>query len=288
MLQQRAQYWSNSKFAQWLRGKAGIPLRPSSATLEEWEEYHEKARKANPIVDYIIEEVLDRIQKFLWWPYDAANEVRYYICNRWIDRTHLIDTRLERGQFHEGDTKIFHGIFETVVEFVEVQKAHMTMMSRVWSGKKIPIQYRIRLLRWGRIRSRELGLEHLEWESKLDDPSSEHYDQQYVELMGGDQLPEGERVVCTQAHAARELIAIYTWWKDVRPARPDPHDVSGWSKYCEEKRLAGSLLAIEKTEEEKERVRQILKHSHEIEEQYEKEDDEMIARVMKIRRHMWT
>lgn len=286
MLQQRAQYWSNSKFAQWLRKKAGIPLQPPAATLEEWEEIHKKAREANKVVDWIIEEVLDRVQNFLWWPYDAANEVRYYICNRWIDRCHLIDTKLQPGRFYEADTRLFHGIFQSVVDFVEINKAHMTLMSRVWSGKKVPLKYRFSLLRWGRLRSRELGLEHLNWESKLDDPTSEFYD----EHMYGQPIDcsDGVTVVCTQAHAARELIAIYTWWKDVRPNRPDAYEVSGWSAWCDEHRKAGNRWGSPKTPEEEQKVRNMLKENARIEQQYEDEDDLMIARVMKIRRHMWT
>jgi hypothetical protein len=36
---------------------------------------------------------------------------------------------------------------------------------------------------------------------------------------------------------AKEKLDLYTWWTVTRPARPDPYEASGWTAYCELKRL---------------------------------------------------
>ena len=43
----------------------------------------------------------------------------------------------------------------------------------------------------------------------------------------------------SQAQRAREIKAIYDWWTITRPARPDPHDLSGWTEICDEGRNGG-------------------------------------------------
>ena len=45
-----------------------------------------------------------------------------------------------------------------------------------------------------------------------------------------------------QALAALETLALYSWWKNERKNRPDPHDASGWSGYCDARRKEAELL----------------------------------------------
>lgn len=51
-----------------------------------------------------------------------------YLKWRFITRTHLIDTKLEIGQWHDSDSKMLHGMFELLVDFVEVECANMYVM----------------------------------------------------------------------------------------------------------------------------------------------------------------
>ena len=93
-----------------------------------------------------------------------------------------------------------------------------------------------------------------------------------------------------QAKAAREILELYTWWKEVYPNRPDVHDASGWTAYCNLRREKGyHLLDMEdKTPEEAEMCRIALDKTRDLEAQYDQEDEDMMIRLIKIRQSLWT
>ena len=62
----------------------------------------------------------------------------------------------------------------------------------------------------------------------------------------------------SQAEFSRELLLIYAWWKHIRPQRIDP-----WTQKDTTK-------------------------AFDIEESYDKEDEEMLCRLMKIRKGLWS
>jgi hypothetical protein len=95
----------------------------------------------------------------------------------------------------------------------------------------------------------------------------------------------------SQAIRAKEIKELYTWWTTVYLARPDPHDASGWSDYCEAVRLAnGGKLSWggDKTPELKAMSDVAHEKLREIEEAYDAEDEEMMIRLIKIRDSLWT
>lgn len=278
MLQQRANYWSNSKVAYWLRKVFKAPPQPHAATMEEWNEFHAASKAHNKFLDWVIEELFDSVQRVIYWPYDAVHEIRYYVKNRFFDKLHYLPTRLKKGEYNGVETRLLHGMMETLVDFVEVEKAHMHQMFGQLNDERA-LRYKFPLLRWSSIRSREFGLEYLKWEASLDDVSLPDYDP----MMG----------MNSQAHAAREVIAIYTWWKDVRPNRADPYDASGWSEYCDRRHADltagyGFFAFTDKTPEEKDRTSTMLNLIEKIETEYALEDEEMMVRLVKIRGHLWT
>ena len=77
---QRSNYWSCSKFADWLRGTP----KPIAGTSEEWDDWNKAAETKHPIRYWLAEEALDRIQKFINWPLDQLYDIKYYINNRWV------------------------------------------------------------------------------------------------------------------------------------------------------------------------------------------------------------
>jgi hypothetical protein len=100
-----------------------------------------------------------------------------------------------------------------------------------------------------------------------------------------------------QAVTAQEILDLYTWWTETRPARVDPYDASGWTAYCEAKRekaeADGKKHSIwagftDKTAAEKKASAKALKLLHKLEAQYETEDEDMMIRLIKIRRGLWT
>ena len=74
--------------------------------------------------------------------------------------------------------------------------------------------------------------------------------------------------------------------------RPDPHDASGWTAYCEASRIANggklSWTGKDKTPE----LQEMSDRSHallqEIELAYEAEDEAMMIRLIKARDSLWT
>jgi hypothetical protein len=122
----------------------------------------------------------------------------------------------------------------------------------------------------------EAGIGHLKWAATL---TNEEF------------IKEGETPEPTyQAKAAKEILELYTWWKEVYPKRPDVHDASGWMAYCEMRREKGyHFLDMEdKTPEDAEMCKKALDKTHELEAQYNKEDEDMMIRLIKIRESLWT
>jgi hypothetical protein len=108
--------------------------------------------------------------------------------------------------------------------------------------------------------------------------------------MGVDKGSEDYGRPTRQAENAQEILALYRWWREVYPNRPDPMDASGWTAYCELRRTNGrDFFDFEdKTEEEAKMSRTALDKSHEIEAAYDKEDEEMMIRLIKVRDSLWT
>lgn len=242
---QRSTYWSCTDFADWVRRKLGGIKKPLAATMEEWVQYKVDAKTKNKFVYWLTGRGFDKVQNFIYFPYDVLDTVRYYIVNRFVHKMHYVPTKLEPGTYYDADTRLFHGAFELLVDFIEIEKAWMLMVfdekGEQWTKYGYPRWYRFRLLRWTRkFRSPEAGLAHIEWEMSLDNDG-----------------PEG----CPhQAAAAREQLALYKWWKNERPARVESYDMK------------------ELTYEQR----------HEVEEKYQREDEEMFIRLVKVRRSLWT
>jgi hypothetical protein len=264
-----ANYWSCSKFARWITKTFANFEKPSAETAEGWDAWNRENKTNHPFVYWLAEEFLDKVQNVVTLPSDIWNTFRYKTKVRFFDKLHYLPTRLKPGEYYDLDTRILHGLMESLVDFVEVEKAHMQLWSH--PKEKRPLRYRFPLLRFKSFRSRELGMKYLEWEMSLDQPNVDEY--------GFDQSNP------RQANDAKEIVALYTWWKDVRPNRPDPYDQSGWTQYCED-HPRGMFAA--KTEEENQLVREKLDALGDLERQYDEEDEQMIIRLIKIRKSLWT
>jgi len=242
-------------------------------TMEGWSDWRKQYKASHPFVYWFTEEFLSSAQDFVSWPLDRWNELRVYFINRYVDQIHVLRTGFKPGEYHEVEERMLYGMFETLVDFVEGQKCHMEICFNTDSPNK-PWIYKFKsFFRWTRIRNRELGVKYLQWEMTLDDPN----------------LPETER--CSpQAVAAREVYALYTWWKDIRPLRPDPYRASGFDKFSEmlTSKYGQGLWHSAKTPEEKKQQHDIFELTNKIEQQYQDEDQEMLIRLVKIRQSLWT
>jgi hypothetical protein len=166
------------------------------------------------------------------------------------------------------------------VDFVEIEQAWIHVCWDEEARKKFKTPwYRKGWLRLRTWRSPEAGLDHLDWAAGLTN-------KEFIE--------EGEKEEPThQALAATEIKELYHWWTVTYRNRPDPYDASGWTAYCEASRAAngGSLwgsLSSDKTPEMKKMSTLSLKKLRKMEEAYEKEEEAMMIRLIKIRQSLWT
>ena len=276
---QRSQYWSCTPFADWIRGieKGG------AKTGRGWREWEAEAKTKYPVRYWIAEEALDAVQNFLWWPIDKIYDVKYYINNRWVTRTHSLTAHprdIKPGQWCDVGNRFLPCLFNELVDFVEVELAWWHL---AWSPEERP-KYNMPwwAVGWWRIRTwrcPQAGLDNLDWQSKLVWSEDE---------VGADKEKIGKPTY--QAEKALEILALYKWWKEVYPNRPDVHDASGWTAYCNMRRERGDhMLDFEdRSPEEAEMSRVALDKSHELEQAYEAEDEAMMIRLIKIRNSLWT
>lgn len=270
--------WSSSKFADWIRGTP----KPNSGTLKEWALW-EKSAQLKKLRCWLAEEGLDYLEGFIYWPMDKLRGLRHYVHNRWISRSHALTSNLRRGQSYEFETRLLHAAFDELVNFVEVEVAHMHLIWADDEEKKRIAPTCYGCFGWlGLWRSPEAGWTHLIWATAL------KHDAEWVSK----ENPEYGKPT-SQAMAALETMALYKWWKEDRPKRPDPDYASGWIKYCEEREKADKALgrdfwAADESDDEKARSRKILDRSYAIEQAQEDEDTEMLIRLVKIRNKIWT
>jgi hypothetical protein len=275
----RSHYWTIGKFADWLRGTPKLKC----GTSEEWDDWEVRAKSAHPVRWWIAEEGLDHLQKFVYYIPDKLNDVRYYINNRWVSRSHSLTAHprdIKPGQWQDVGNRFLPCLFNELVDFVEIEQAwHHCMWSDDAKTKFETPWWRKGWLRWRTWRCPEAGMEYLKWASTL---TNEEF------------LEEGEKHKAEptyQANAAKEIIELYTWWTTTYRNRPDPYDASGWTEYCEASRQAnGGKLSwsADKTPELKKASNKAHKLLRKIEADYEKEDEQMMIRLIKIRQSLWT
>jgi hypothetical protein len=101
---------------------------------------------------------------------------------------------------------------------------------------------------------------------------------------------EYENHYTRQAISAKNVYDLYIWWKDVRPNRPDPYEISGWSAFCDKRETAGDgMFRFDNMDDEERKLsRQYREKLDAIEKSYEEEDEEMMIKLIKIRQDLWT
>lgn len=279
----RSQYWSCTKFADWIRGTP----KGDAKTSAGWREWNRTSREKNPIRYWIAEEALDRIQDAVMWPIDKLYDAKYYINNRFITRTHSLTAHsrdIKSGHWCDMGDRFLPCLFNELVNFVEVELAWKNI---AWDEKarekyKSP-WYATGWWRFRTWRSPQAGIDHLMWEINL------VKDREWGVNPGDDEYGE----LTDQAKTAMEVYTLYRWWKEIYPARQDPHDESGWSAVCEQGRLnsaeGGFADFLDNKDPEFQRAKdQAHERLREIEEQRREEDTAMLIRLIKVRGSLWT
>ena len=112
------------------------------------------------------------------------------------------------------------------------------------------------------------------------------------ELAAAGEKEQDGNEACRDAHAAakKEMLAIYDWWMEGRPAEHKKYDdllTSAYSDPLIETPVPGtSLIKIELVETPE--LRELRDQCMEMEAELEDRDEEMMIRLIKIRNWMWT
>lgn len=275
----RSHYWTIGKFADWLRGTP----KGGAKTSDGWDEWQRKAQGENPIRYWLAEEGLDILQKIIFWPTDKLYDIKYYINNRWVTRTHALTASprdIKPGEWRDVGNRFLPCLFNELVDFVEVELAwwHIAWNSEDRDKYKVPF-WAHGWFRWRTWRCPQAGLDNLEWQRQLRWKEDE---------VGDDHKDLGQ--LTPQAVKAQEILDLYTWWTQTYRNRPDPYEASGWSAYCDAQRDLndGRLFGSKTTPAIKKMSNDASKALRKIEAQYEKEDEQMMIRLIKVRHGLWT
>ncbi len=275
-------YWSCSPFADWIRGTP----KGGAKTGEDWDEWEDNAKRYNPIRYWIAEEALDHIQDFVTWPIRKIYDIKYYINNRWVTRTHSLTAHardIRPGAWCDVGNRFLPCLFNELVDFVEIEQAWSHI---AWGDKEARAKYNAPFwasgwFRWRTWRCPQAGLDHLDWAMtlKFDETwATNPNDKSYGEPTG-------------QALRAKEIKELYIWWTETYRNRRDPYEASGWNAYCEAARVAngGKMnFSTPKDPALKKQSDKAHKLLQKIEADYEAEDEAMMIRLIKIRDALWT
>ena len=281
---QHSRYWSCSPFADWVRGTKKL----SAGTAEQWDDWTTAAQMKHNFRYWLAEEGLSHLQDFVTWPIRKIYDVKYYINNRYITRTHALTAHprdIKPGEWCDVGNRFLPCLFNELVEFVEVELAWWQI---AWADPAEKAKYNAPFWasgwwRWRTWRCPQAGLDNLDWQRSLRHDVDSGWAEGDPNI--GKPTP--------QAVKAQEVLDLYRWWKDVYPNRPDPHDASGWSEYCERKRQEHGetgLSFMKESANPETRALGIaaLDKTHEIEQAYDAEDEEMMIRLIKVRHGLWT
>ena len=247
---------------------------PKALPWGEWDDWHKKIKSEKPfsyfILKYVPEQFDHAYKRYIKYP---INSFMSFVCCRFIEKYYLIDTGLNKNRHHDFDQRSMNGIFNMIVNHIESTLAFNFLCGLPDEERKNVKGITFLNYHWPYLttfKNPELGLKHLKWEMTLDSPS----------------LPIHDQSIC-QAETARELWELYHWWKFIRPNRIEPMDASGWSDWCSKYKNIGNLFRRKLNKSEKEQEQQILDKLHEIEKNYNDEDDAQFIRLIKIRRNIW-
>lgn len=287
-----SRYYQDLRLFEWLRKSVFKIDKPAALEWGGWDRWKEQTRKDHPVGYFMTETLPDWLEKPADWFIDPIYSVKYYIVNRWIDKTHAMVSNLEKGKWHEFEERLLHCMFDELVNYVEIELAWSHI---AWSDKEARAKYHAPWHATGWFRTRtwrcaQAGLDHLHWEQGLTWNAEE---------VGEDSELAGKRT--PQAERADEILALYTWWKDVRPVRGDAWVVTGFrefwnamdAKYDEPGDEKTSWMGFKKTgkkltDDEDAEYWRLHKLVDAQEEAWHQEDEDMMIRLIKIRRGLWT
>lgn len=177
----------------------------------------------------------------------------YLIKNVFFSKYYLIDTKLDRTRYYDIDERMLFGNFALLVSFVEIELASMydcidRKNIKHYSNAKKGLLYC------------QDFFENVEY--------PEYFDENYTNKLN------------KIKNFYREVYELYNWWVYTRPIRISSSDLSGIDAYR-------SIFPLsDRTDSDG--YWDCCRKMYDIDEKYDNEDQDMLERLIKIRRQMWT
>lgn len=248
------------KFQNWMKFNP-----PAYGTIDEWNDFDKLFKQRAPYRYF----VCNTFPKKCIWPVTRRIErMRDWVRYR-IVRYHVLHTGLEAG-YYDKDTLMLNANFNLLKDFVEIEKGWMEHICHDAELDIHPVLQYIPYYTRATFRSRELGEKYLEWEMTLNDPE------------------RGADINEEQARVAKEISELYRWWIDARPNRVELE--FEYSDADEDEGIFHRLSEKYKEEHpaETKAFAEYCEASTAQEEAWAKEDEEMLIRLIKVRKHLWT
>lgn len=241
------------KFDHWMNYQP-----PGSMTSHGWKLFDEEFERKAPIRFWIRKKL---VRGLGWGIKRKFRRVVEYFRDRVIFKYHYIPTGHPPGFMSDGD-RMINANFKLLVDYVEKTLARISYFSK--NDKNFKQRFIPFYLDLFPIVNKDLGMQHLEWETTLDDPS----------------LPPHERSE-RQARTAREIIELYNWWSLVRPAR-SMSELPGYSDQGLGFMAVTNVSFNHNAPDYVEHTR-LRKINEKLTEDWKNEDTEMLIRLVKIR-----
>ncbi len=250
MIKNRLHHWSCSKFADWIRGEK----KPYALEWGAWDEWDKEQKHKRPWRFWLSDTVLPKIQNIVYFPYDIYSSIKSYLRNRYLDKIHYLKTGLKPGSYYDLDARILHGLFNELVDFVEIELAHLSLWNR---NKKYKFKNG---------RCIDAAYDYFEWVCNL------KYDDSY----GYTKKEPKYNTLTQQAKDYRKIKKLYEWWKNERPNRKNPYDDPS----------LGDIADICDNKKHKNK-KKLYEQAYQKEIDQENEDTKMLIELIKIRKQLW-
>jgi hypothetical protein len=246
-----------------------FPDMPEAASMEDWDEWNNNAMKSK--FKWFIADIVPT-----WFAVTFQYRYENFISklkSKYIRKHNLIKINsLKDDEWYDTDTRLMHGMFQLIVDFVELEKSHMQIV--------LSEENTTRRMRKVNYRSAEMGIKYLDWEISL----------------------KKEESGLNQAKNAKTIKELFVWWKYDRPMRVEPMDVKGsmgmstntfYDAMEDDKndsdRVSSMFARIDrKKDKEPELYKSVNKACDDAEKKYDKEDEQMLIKLVKIRKSLWT
>lgn len=228
------------KFRDRLRGTK----YPSSTGWDEWDDVCADAEEKHPIRYWLVGDCWDFITNTCSWPAERFREVKWYLRNRFVSKSHVLQSNHPKGQWQEYSERLLYCNMDSFVIWCETE---FVQHYEAWGTKTS-----------GNIEERVLQTVA----SQLENLDSELW-----------------------ANIYREIREIYTWWKNYQE-----YEDTTWSEHCSYlDQKYGSVFGRreEQSPEDLQKTSELVESSRIAKENHNKEVEDMLIRLMKIRQGLW-